>query len=133
MFIALEWWREGGFWMFPILGIAVMTLSLSIVTVPLSISAYFAPVMKRVTQVGAGLVLLLALLPTGLGFVGWLQGKHTTDEALQHVEEADIREEIRVRGYSEASHPLDLGVMSSLCVGLPALLALALAVLAPGG
>lgn len=127
----MQWWIEGGPWMYVILTVLTACLVGGAVSVALALGAFLAPVLKVVSRVLALLVALGALMPSCAGLVGWQAGRYRVDQALEFAdpEHRAIIEEV---GYAEARRPMEFGLGSSLCAVLPPALALVLSLAVPG-
>jgi hypothetical protein len=120
------WWQSGGAAMW---FIAVLDL-LGFFFVALG---FVVALVSRVTGKGGGLARVLAVvgflgcaLPLCAGFTGFSVSRYQVKTAMEGLDPATA-ESIRQAGEAVAGVPLWFGGMSTLCFGLPALLAVLLA------
>ena len=109
--------QEGGWSMYPIACFGVIGVFMGLA----ALASMFAS--SRKMAIGLGIsALLLGLMALGMGLVGTMQGRRTTEEAIVNVD-PEFAEVIRVQGYEESDNNLVLGALACALPLLAGLLA----------
>ncbi|HLL54340.1 MAG TPA: hypothetical protein VK447_12375 [Myxococcaceae bacterium] len=93
-----RWWSEGGFWMYPIAMLLLVSLPATLV---MGIFALVGRSGSRVTVILSTVLCALGLLILIVGFVGWQAALRSMEEAVAMVNPAD-KATILATGTSEA-------------------------------
>ena len=121
------WWMEGGVFMWVVLFLSFVVFPLIGIPVVLAfVGRMRGGNLLKVARLFALGAVLLALIPTVTGLVGWLYGRSRVDSALEHVD-PEHREMIEEVGYAEARRPVELGCGLTVPLFLLAFVALAVA------
>lgn len=122
-----QWFAMGGvvMWLVLLAGLSVAGLEGLAFTLALA-GRFRGGVYVTGGRVLAGVSVLLAALPGGLGVAGWAYGRSQVDAVLAWVDPAQV-EAIREAGYAEALVPLQFGGAVSAGLAFFALVACAIA------
>ena len=118
----MAWWYAGGAPMYVVLASAGLVGLLVVASLAAAIGAWFAPALRTVARViGIGAV-FATILPLLVGLVGWWYDRSIVDAAVRAVDPSQAQL-IRLAGYSEARHPMDLGSGLTCALLVPAAIA----------
>ncbi len=120
------WYREGGWGMHLVFLMNLFAVAGVPLALLLSIVARATGKMGGVARVAAILGTMLAAAPCCAGIVGYNSSMGKTEAAAEYVDPAKKSMILKIGG-EEASHNLNFGVGSALCMLLPAVLAFVIA------
>ena len=119
------WFREGGVWMYIILALDVIGLPAVLLATIIALVGRVRGTTSFLRKAFASLVVLGSFLPVIVGLVGWILGRIEVQQAVGGLATAG-RAELLARGLQAAAAPFRFGGISTVLLGLGALVALAL-------
>ncbi|HHO51144.1 MAG TPA: hypothetical protein ENK18_09810 [Deltaproteobacteria bacterium] len=123
----MSYFQEGGTAMWAVLGLDIVGVGMLVLAMVLAFGARTLAPMQWPARIINFLILLGALVPGLAGLGGWLYGRYVTEQALELVDPSQ-RDTLMAAGYAVATYPLAFGLISTLALGLCALIPFAITI-----
>lgn len=117
----MSYFQEGGTAMWAVLGLDIIGVGMLVFAMVLAFGARAVPPVQWPARIINFVILMGALMPGLVGAGGWLYGRYLTDQALATADPTQ-RDAMMAAGYAMATYPLIFGLISTLALGLFALI-----------